>query len=380
MQKTYIPQKQLERLKNLACPGVVVVIYGPRRVGKTTLVNEYLKGVKEKYLSVNGDDVTVQEYLSSQSVEKLKSFIGEHRLLVIDEAQYIENIGVNLKLIADHIPGVKIIATGSSTFDLAKKVGEPLTGRKFTLRMFPLAQLELQAREQPHETKARQESRLIYGSYPAVVTSATDAEREMLLNETVDSYLLKDILELEGLKNRKKVRSLLELLAHQIGKDVSFTELGSQLAMSKNTVERYIDLLEQVFVIIGVRGFSRNLRKEISKNQRYYFCDVGIRNALIRNFNPLRLRSDTGALWENYLFMERMKKREYENISSNTYFWRTYTQQEIDLIEERGGALYGYEFKWSKSKTRSAPTEWTRAYPDAKFETITQENYIAFIA
>ncbi|MEW6610382.1 MAG: ATP-binding protein [Patescibacteria group bacterium] len=375
----YIPQKQLKKLQDLLRPNKVVVIYGPRRVGKTTLLKEFLKSANEKYLYVTGDDVTVQEYLSSQSLEKLKSFVGDHTLLVIDEAQQIENIGLNLKIIVDHIPGIKVIATGSSTFDLAQHIGEPLVGRQFTLTLFPLAQMELGGTETLPQTNARLESRLQYGSYPEVVTAPSDRARLEILKELTQTYLFKDILEHEGIRNHKKIRSLLELLALQVGQEVSYTELGSQLGMSKNTIERYINLLEQVFIIVGVRGYSRNLRTVIRKSPRYYFYDMGVRNAIINNFNSLRLRNDVGKLWENYLFIERMKKREYEQIWSNVYFWRTYSQQEIDLIEEREGKLFGFEFTWSKDARRSVPSEWRHAYPDASFQVITPENYLPFI-
>lgn len=376
----YIHQQQLGMVKKLSKPNKAVILYGPRRVGKTTLLSEYLKAAKLPYLLVNGEDIHVRKYLSSESIEQLKNFIGDHQLLVVDEAQKIQNIGINLKLIIDHIKGIRVIATGSSTFDLARNVGEPLTGRKFTVRLFPLSQLEISRRESMAQTMANLETRLIYGSYPEVVISRSNTTKALLLKEIVNSYLLKDILELEGLRNHKKIQELLQLIAFQVGKEVSYAELGSQLGMSKNTIERYLGILEEVFVITRVGGFSRNLRKEIKKNSRYYFYDTGIRNALINNFNPLNVRNDSGELWENYLFMERMKKREYQGIQSNIYFWRTYTQQEIDLVEERGGKLFGYEFKWSPKKTPKLPSEWKRAYPEAHYSVITPENYLEFIA
>ncbi|MCK5491916.1 MAG: ATP-binding protein, partial [Candidatus Omnitrophica bacterium] len=311
----YIPQEQLKYIFEFLLPQKAVIIYGSRRCGKTTLLNELLKQVKEKYIFVSGEDITVQNYLSSQSIEKLKSFIGEHKLVVIDEAQKIKNIGVNIKLILDHINGIKVIATGSSSFDLAKQIGEPLTGRKYTLRMFPLSQLELNNVQTRVETDALLEQRLIYGSYPEVVLAESDIKRAEYLREMISSSLYKDILELDGVRHSDKLVSLLQLLAFQIGKEVSYTEVGQQLGMSKNTVDRYLDLLEKAFVIFKLKGFSRNLRKEISKNSRYFFYDVGIRNALINNFNPLLVRNDVGLLWENYIIMERIKKQEYSRIS-----------------------------------------------------------------
>lgn len=373
----YIPQIQLEHLKSLVIPGKVVVIHGPRRVGKTTLLKKYLEGEKN-YLFVTGEDIFVRDFLSSGSVDQLKDFIGTKELLVVDEAQYIPMIGLNLKLIVDHLPHVKVIATGSSTFDLAKQVGEPLTGRKYVLTMFPISQMELNHLENTAQVKAQLESRLIYGSYPEVITHRNDLDKQEYLHELVSSYLLKDILAFEGVKKSKKLIDLLILLAFQIGKEVSHSELGVQLSMSKATVEKYLDLLEQVFVLVNIRGFSRNLRKEVTKTSRYYFCDIGIRNMLINNFNPIKRRDDIGLIWENYLVMERIKKQQYKRIWSNNFFWRTYDQKELDWIEEREGKLFGYEFKWADTLVK-APKLWLETYPDALFECINQDNYLKFI-
>ncbi len=374
----YISQRQLENLRSSLKPGKVVVIYGARRTGKTTLLNEFLKGETEPCLLVNGEDIIIQGYLSSQSIEKLKAFVGNNRLLVVDEAQKVQNIGLNLKLIVDHIPDIRIVATGSSSFDLARGIGEPLTGRKITLVQYPLAQLELTTIEQRHETAARLESRLIYGAYPEIVLLEDNRERERYLKELVSSYLYKDILELEGIRQSAKISRLLQLIAFQIGKEVSYTELGASLGMSKNTVDHYLDLLEKAFVIQKLGGFSRNLRNEITKNSRYYFVDNGVRNALINNFNLLELRNDAGELWENYLVIERLKRQEYLRQSANNYFWRTYTKKELDLVEERDGHLYGYEIKWGTGKHRP-PKEWITAYPNAKWTLINRDNYLEFI-
>lgn len=374
----YIPQRQLESLLQLLSPNKVIVIYGPRRCGKTTLLNKFLEGVSEKYLLVSGEDLTVQNYLGSQSIQKLREFVGRNELLIIDEAQRIEKIGLNLKLIVDHLQGIKVIATGSSSFDLAKNVGEPLTGRKFVLKLFPLAQMEISRIEQRFETDANLESRLIYGSYPEIVITNDNKQRELYLKEIISSYLYKDILELEGIRHSNKLIRLLQLLAFQIGKEVSYNELGTQLGMSKNTVERYLDLLEKVFVVYKLSGFSRNLRKEVSKSHRYFFYDNGIRNAVIGNLNPLEMRDDTGVLWENYIIMERIKKQEYLQVLTNNYFWRTYDQKEIDLIEEREGRLYGYEIKFKKTKSKP-PKDWLATYKNASHEVITKENYLEFI-
>ena len=374
----YIPQQQLKNLKKILSPNKVIVVFGPRRCGKTTLIKKFLEQIKQKYLFVTGEDITVKNYLSSQSLEKLKSFVGKNKLLVIDEAQKIKGIVLNLKLIVDHIKDIKVIVTGSSAFDLAKGVGEPLTGRKYTLKLFPLSQAEIGEIENKVETESNLENRLIYGSYPEIVITNDNKERERYLKEIISSYLYKDILELDGLKHSDKIARLLQLLAFQIGKEVSYNELGTQLGISKNTAERYLDLLEKSFVIYKLIGFNRNLRKEISKNPRYHFYDNGIRNALINNFNPLDLRDDVGMLWENYIITERLKKQEYNQIFSNNYFWRTYQGQEIDFVEERKGELYGYEIKWRIKKVK-APTNWQVNYKNAKYSLINKENYLKFI-
>lgn len=376
----YIQQKQLENLTKLLTPNKVIVIYGPRRCGKTTLLKRFMemRGSSDVVRMVSGGDITVQEYLSSQSVPRLQNFVGGTSLLIIDEAQRIPHIGLNLKIIVDHVPNIRIVATGSSAFDLAHQLGEPLTGRKFTLRLFPIAQLELAALEASHETAALLETRLRYGSYPDVLLADGDADRERLLAEIVSDYLFKDILALEGIRHADKLVGLLQLLAFQIGNDVSMAELGTQLGMSKNTIEKYLDLLEKAFVIFRVRGLSRNLRKEVTKQPRYFFTDVGIRNAVINNFNVLRMRNDVGMLWENYCIVERMKRQEYLEARANNYFWRTYTQQEVDWVEERNGRLSGYEMKWGSTRSYP-PREWLRTYPNATHTTITRENYLSFI-
>lgn len=378
MENIYILQKQLENLRNLIKPNKVIIIYGPRRCGKTTLLKKFLEGIREKYLLVQGEDIFVQEYLSSQSITKLKNFIGDHKLLAIDEAQRIVNIGLNLKLIVDNIERIKVITTGSASFDLYQKLGESLTGRKITLCLFPLAQLELSKIEKPHETRANLETRLIFGSYPETILAKDDKERIFYLKELMNSYLCKDILEMNGLRHSEKLVKILQLLAFQIGQEVSFSEIAASIGLNKKTIERYLDFLEKVFVIFKLKGFSRNLRKEVSKNPKYYFYDLGVRNALINNFNPINLRNDIGALWENYLISERIKKQEYLNLQANNYFWRTYDRKEIDFIEEREGKLFAFEFKWKKEKV-SLPSDFITAYPSSEFLVISKENYLEFI-
>jgi len=375
---TYIPQKHLENLKNLVQPNKVIVIYGPRRCGKTTLLKKFLESINEKYLFVNGEDIFVQEQLNNQSIIKLKNFVGDYKLLAIDEAQRIPNIGLNLKLIVDNIEDIRIVVTGSASFDLYQKLGEPLTGRKITLRLFPLAQLELAKIEKPYETKANLETRLIFGSYPEVILAKDNREKITYLRELASSYLCKDILEMNGLKHSDKLIRILQLLAFQIGSEVSHSEIAAQVGINKKTVEKYFDLLEKVFVIFKIRGFSRNLRKEVSKSPKYYFYDLGVRNVLINNFNPINLRNDVGMLWENYIISERIKKQEYTSIQANNYFWRTYDKKEIDFIEERGGKLYGYEIKF-EPKQILPPKDWRETYPHSEFLVISQDNYLEFI-
>lgn len=374
----YILQQQLKNLKDIVEPNKAIIVYGPRRCGKTTLLQHFISGLSEEYLFVNGEDITVQDYLSSQSIEKLKSFIGDKKVLIIDEAQKIKNIGLNIKLMVDNVSGIKIVTSGSSSFDLADEIGEPLTGRKYTLKMFPLSQIELSAIETRIETDAKLEERLIFGSYPEVVLNNDREKRIFYLKEIVNSYLYKDILELEGIKHSDKIVRLLQLLVFQIGREVSCSELGTQLGISKNTVDRYLDLLQKSFVIFKLTGFSRNLRKEISKTPRYYFYDTGIRNTLINNFNPLSMRDDIGMLWENYIIVERLKKQEYQKVVANNYFWRTYDQKEIDFIEEREGKLYGYEIKWQEYRSK-AHGEWLETYKNSQYKIINKDNYLEFI-
>jgi len=360
-------------------PNKVVVIYGPRRVGKTTLLHQLARRIKERTLWLNGENLDTQSWLSSRSLEKLMGGIGSFNAIIIDEAQAVDQIGINLKILVDSIPGIRIIVTGSSSFDLAHQVGEPLVGRKWQYTLYPIAQLELSTKETPFESRLKLESRLIYGSYPEVITVQGHRDKQTVLESIVDGALFKDVFMLEGVKKPTKIVQLAKALALQIGNQVSLTELSNMLNINMATVERYLDLLEKTFIIIRVSGFRRNLRTELTKTCRYYFWDNGIRNALINNFNPLDVRSDRGQLWENYIFIERMKKRDYQHILSNIYFWRTHDRQEIDLVEDRGGKLYGIEVKWSPKRVH-APRSWLASYPNAEFTTINRENYLEFIA
>jgi len=355
-------------------PNKVVIVFGARRVGKTVLVKEILAQLEEPILSLNGEDINVHDKLAIRSVENYKQLIGSYRVLYIDEAQKIPEIGLKLKLMVDEIEGLKIIISGSSSFDIFKEAGEPLTGRKHTFNLFSLSENEYNQVENSISKIDKLRERLIFGNYPELLQLPDQADKVDYLNDMISSYLLKDILVYENIKNSQTIFNLLRLIAFQLGGEVSMQELGKQLGISKNTVEKYLDLLTKVFILHKVEGFSRNLRKEITKNSRWYFLDNGIRNAIIANFNPIEARNDLGQLWENYMISERLKYQEYKKISSNNYFWRTYEQQEIDWVEERGGSLYGYEFKWKEDKVK-IPTQWENAYPNASFEVINNSNF-----
>ena len=369
----------LAQLQGALTPGKVLVLYGPRQVGKTTLVLELLDNLSMPQRYISADELVYREALASQDRRTLGDLLGDSQLLVIDEAQRVPDIGLNLKILVDNYPHAAILATGSASFDLANKISEPLTGRKRTLNLYPVSYAEIAQTWGAFEAKAQLERWLIWGGYPAVVTAESAAARETLLGELVGSYLYRDILELEGVRRSDRIVDLLRLLAFQIGQEVSLAELASNLALNRQTVGRYLDLLEKVFVIFKVSGFSRNLRKEITKNSRYYFFDNGVRNSLIQNFNPLPLRNDIGQLWENYLMVERCKANHYAGRAVNTYFWRTYDQKEIDCVEERSGALYGYEFKWQGQMREVTRREFTEAYPKAQVEVVTRDNFRDFI-
>jgi len=373
--KRVVQENILKKIK----PGKVVVLVGARRTGKTVLLKEIMKAVNEPNLMLSGEDYRTSEMLSNKGILEYKQLLGDKRFLIIDEAQKIENIGRKLKLMIDEIDGLKIIVTGSSTFDLNNQIGEPLTGRKHTIYLYPIAQCEWQNYENLIETTSRLEHRMIYGNYPELIHMQDNNEMADYLYELVGSYLLKDILELDNIKNSSKLLNILRLLAFQIGHTVSINEIAQNAGVSKNTVDRYLDLLEKVFVVFRLEGYSRNPRKEISKSPRYYFYDNGIRNALIANFNSLNLRNDHGALWENYIISERIKFLSYNNIHANCFFWRTYNQQEIDWIEEREGQLFAYEMKYQKPKAK-VPSAWFKYYPDSQFHLIHSNNYLEFIS
>lgn len=374
------PRAIQEVFKKKLRPNKVLMLIGPRRVGKTAFIRDYISQWKsEETLTLNGDDVSDTALVQERSVANYTRLLAGKKLLVIDEAQHIPDIGLTLKLIVDTIEGIHLIATGSSAFDLHQQVGEPLVGRKNTLYLFPLAQMEFKEREDYKTTLEKREERLIFGGYPELSQYPDWKDKQDYLYQIMNDYLLKDILMVDGIRNSEKLYSLLRLIAFQVGKEVSLEELGRQLSMSKNTVERYLDMQSKVFVVYRIGGFSKNLRKEIVKNSRWYFYDNGVRNALIQNFNRLNLRMDVGELWENYLAAERLKFQSYTQMHCNNYFWRTYDQQELDWVEEEGDQLRSYEFKYSLNKTPKAPTAWSKAYPQAHFEVIHSGNYLDWI-
>jgi len=361
-------------------PNKVVMVLGARRTGKTFLIKSLIEENElHKYLLLNGEDLGTLDLLKEKSIENYKQKLAGYNYLLIDEAQKIPEIGLKLKLIVDNIEGIKILVTGSSAFDIANRLGEPLTGRSFIFHLFPLALMEFIKNENLIETIGRLETRLVYGNYPELINLKGNDERAKYLTDLVNSYLLKDILTLDGIRNSDKILDLLRLIAFQIGHEVSLNELSNTLGLHKATIEKYLDLLSKVFVIFRLGSFSRNLRKEITKSQKWYFFDNGIRNILINNVNSLNLRNDIGQLWENYLVSERIKFQSYTGMLVSNFFWRTYQKQEIDWIEEREGNLFAYEIKWEARKKTLVPTAWKEAYPNATFEVIDKNNYINWL-
>ncbi|MBU1110394.1 ATP-binding protein [Patescibacteria group bacterium] len=358
--------------------GKVTILYGPRQVGKTTLLSQLSKELDEPYLQINGDQLKYREVLSSENSQRLKELIGDNKIIIIDEAQRVPNIGLNLKIVVDNFPEVKVLITGSATLDLASKISEPLTGRKKVFMLYPVSYQEIEKWQGSFEARQQLERWLVFGTYPEALMIESRKQRENYLAEIVSSYLYKEVLDFGGIRKSDKIVDLLRLLAFQIGHEVAISELASNLALDRVTVEKYLDLLEKVFVIYKIGGFSRNLRKEIAKTDRYYFYDNGVRNALIENFNDLKLRNDKGQLWENFLFTERLKLNQNLDRRANYYFWRTYDQKEIDLIEEREGKIYGFEFKWQGEIRPTVKKEFTQAYTGAQVETINQTNFTKF--
>ena len=348
------------KLDSFLVPGKALILYGPRRAGKTTLLKSYLDSCGLRYRLETGDDVRIRNLLGSGDLRQIVAFVEGFELVAIDEAQQIPDIGMGLKILVDHLPALRIIATGSSSFDLAGAVGEPLTGRKRTLTLFPISQMELKQIFNSYDLRQRLEEYLVYGSYPETVMADGRKEKIELLEELVGSYLLKDVLAMDRIRSSRTLLDLLKLIAFQVGSEVSLNELATQVKLDVKTVGRYLDILEKAFVIVRLGGFSRNLRNEVTSKAKYYFLDNGIRNAVIGQYNLLDSRNDIGALWENFIVAERLKKRSYTGIYGNIYFWRTYDGKEIDYVEERDGGLFGFECKWTiKRRTSHRKNGWS---------------------
>ncbi len=362
--------------KQLKVNNKVLVLYGARQIGKTTMLKNLNSSLKT--LWINGDLKRNQEILSQNDIQVIKDFIDDNELLIIDEAQNIRDIGNVLKIIYDEFPQVKVIATGSSSLELANELKEPLTGRSKTLQMYPIAMMELRKTKSIIDLKDELFTYLNYGMYPEVLTLKGAESKKAHLMELVSAYLYKDVLQLNNIKHSDKIYKLLQLLAYQIGSLVSIHEIANALKINQETVNHYIDLLEKGFVIKRLSGLSNNPRKEISKMDKFYFIDVGIRNAIINNFSDIEIRNDKGALWENFIFMERQKYLSYKGLTSQSYFWRRYSGAEIDLVEQRDGIFHAFEFKWKNKKTK-VPASWEEDYPNNTYTCVDVDSFKNFV-
>ena len=369
-------------LENIILPDIkpqkVVLLFGARRVGKTVLMEKLIERFGRNVVLLNGEDATTVDLLSTRTLSNYTQLFQGVDLLAIDEAQSIPEIGKILKLIVDNIKGVSVIVSGSSSFDLYHQTGEPLVGRSHQYRLYPFSLKELSKTENRVETIQRLEDRLIYGMYPELSSILDFGKKQHYLLEIVNSYLLKDILMIDGIRNSAKMHNLLRLVAYQTGSEVSYDELGKQLGLSRNTVEKYLDLLAKTFVVYQLSAYSTNKRKEISKSSKWYFTDNGIRNAIIGDFRVLSMREDTGPLWESFLISERIKRRNNAREHASFYFWRSYDGQEIDLVEEYNGEIAAFEFKWGDKKA-SIPPRFRTHYPNASYTVINRSNFLDFV-
>lgn len=356
--------------------GKIIIVLGARQVGKTTLFDTIINNY-DNVLKFNCDDYDDRLDLENKTSTELKNLIGNHKIVVIDEAQRVGNIGLTLKIIADLKLDTQVLVTGSSSLELSSKINEPVTGRMFEYKLFPLSLAELANNTSQREETRLLEQRMIYGLYPEIVTNPSDSKR--LLTSLANNYLYRDLLSYQGIKKPEILHKLVRALAFQIGSEVSYNELSNLIGIDKETVESYINLLEKSFVVFRLSSFNRNMRNEIKKGKKIYFYDNGIRNALISNFAPLEMRQDTGALWENFMISERIKRNSYRNDYSQLFFWRTKQQQEIDLIEEKDGKLYAYKFKWNSNKKTKLPSSFENNYSDIEFKVINKENFWDFV-
>ena len=374
----FIARTLQAKIEERLTPGKAVLIYGARRVGKTILLKEIFNKIEGKKMLLIGEDMDVQNMLQNRSVHHYRQLFEGMNLLAIDEAQSIPEIGSVIKLIIDEIPHIQVIATGSSSFDLLNKIGEPLVGRASQFLLTPFSIREIAQKQNGMELRQNLENRIVYGSYPEVVGMTSNTMKEEYLRDIVNAYLLKDILAIDGLRNTAKMNRLLQLVAFQIGSEVSYEELGKQLGMHRETVEKYLDLLSKVFVVYKLGAFSRNMRKEVSKAGKWYFYDNGIRNAIIGDFKDANSRMDMGKLWENFFISEKLKDNQNHLLHCQFHFWRTYDQQEIDLIEEKNEVINAYEMKWGK-KLPKAPAGFMKTYTGADFNVVNPDNYLEFL-
>jgi predicted AAA+ superfamily ATPase len=356
--------------------GKIIILYGPRQVGKTTLVKQMMENYPDSYY-LNCERQAVKDLLSSANPEKILRLAGDVRIIFFDEAQKVKNIGEILKLLIDNYPEIQYITTGSSSFQLANKISEPLTGRNLKFFLFPLSLKELSQQYDLLKLQEKLPDLLRFGTYPDIV-DRNEEEQMTLLDELTSDYLFRDILQFENIKHSEVLVKLLKAIALQLGNEVSYRELATLIGISVETVQRYLQLLEKSFVLFSLPSFSRNLRNEISRSRKYYFYDLGIRNSIIQNYAILENRTDKGALWENFCIVSRMHLHADAGKRTNLYFWRTYQQKEIDLIEEYGGRLKAFEFKFSNRKVKP-PVQFMNAYPDTTFQVVHKENFIDFL-
>jgi len=357
--------------------GKVIILYGPRQVGKTTLIQEIRTKYPKDSIYLNCDEPDIRRALTDVTSTEIEAFIGDKRLIFLDEAQRVKNIGITLKIMADRFPERQVVATGSSSFELSNEVSEPLTGRKYEFQLYPLSMEELSALYSEIELQRLLERRMVFGMYPEIVLAGNEAEER--LRSLADSYLYKDVLQYRQIKHPDLLERLLQALALQVGHEVAYNELAATVGIDKKTVANYIEILEKAFIIFRLGPFSRNLRNELKKMRKIYFFDTGVRNVLINNLNPLHLRGDVGALWENFMISERMKRNRNHGLTRNVYFWRTHGQQEIDYLEEAGGILQGFEFKWGAKRYRP-PRTFMTAYPGSSVEVINRKTFRDFLS
>jgi len=354
--------------------GKAIIIVGARQVGKTTLINKILE--KEEYLFLDADDPAIRQLLSNPNTEEIRTILGENKIVFIDEAQRIDGIGLTLKIITDQFKDIQLFVSGSSSFDLGNKLNEPLTGRKWEYELFPISWEEFEKKEGFVKSEQQIENRLLFGLYPEVLNNK--GKERTILKNLVSSYLYRDILAFSEIRKPEILDNLLLALALQVGSEVNYNELAQTIGVNKITVQKYIDILEKGYILFKLNSFSRNSRNEIKRNRKIYFYDTGIRNMIIGNFNPLKLRTDTGALWENFLISERKKQNIYKETFARMYFWRTKQQQEVDFVEEKDGKIYGFEFIWKTMSKLKLPETFTKTY-NTETKIIDRNNFREFV-